>query len=150
MGEGNINYRLFFNSNITIWNCIFWYHYQFTTLQIILNATIDFILSTKRFEGALLKRNNQPKLNRLSQVYYLLLRKPVRNAYLGIVKHDRTSRANRKPREPIGNLFYLLAAIFEIPKYCFMIKPPACCGADVSIEIYELLLLFSIISAQGN
>ena len=27
-----------------------------------------------------------------------------------------------------------------------MIKPPACWGADISIEIYELLLLFSIIT----
>ena len=28
-------------------------------------------------------------------------------------------------REPIGNLFYQHAAIFEIPRYCFIIKPPA-------------------------
>ena len=28
--------------------------------------------------------------------------------------------------EPIGNLFYLHAVIFEIPKYYFVIKPPAC------------------------
>ena len=48
--------------------------------------------------------------------------------------------------EPIGNLFCLLAAIFEIPKSCFIIKPPACSGANVSIGINELLLLFSIIS----
>ena len=47
---------------------------------------------------------------------------------------------------PIGSLFYLHAAIFEIPKLCFMIKPLTCWGTDVSIEIYELLLLFSIIS----
>ena len=45
---------------------------------------------------------------------------------------------------PIGNVFYLYAAIFEIPMYRFIIKPPACCcwGADVSIDIYQLLLLF--------
>ena len=48
--------------------------------------------------------------------------------------------------EPIGNLFYLHAVIFEIPKQYFIIKPPACWGADVSIEINELLLLFSIIT----
>ena len=48
--------------------------------------------------------------------------------------------------EPIGNLFYLHAVIFEIPKQYFIIKPPACWDADVSIEIYELLLLFSIIT----
>ena len=44
--------------------------------------------------------------------------------------------------EPIGNIFYLQVAVFEIR---FIIKPPACSGADVSIEIYQLLLLFSII-----
>ena len=48
--------------------------------------------------------------------------------------------------EPIGNVFHLHAVISKIPKLCFIIKPPACWGADVSIEIYELLLLFSIIS----
>ena len=48
--------------------------------------------------------------------------------------------------KPIGSLFYLHAVIFEIPKQYFIIKPPACWGADVSIEIYELLLLFSIIT----
>ena len=48
--------------------------------------------------------------------------------------------------EPIGNLSYLHAVIFEIPKQYFIIKPPACSGVDVSIEIYELLLLFSIIT----
>ena len=48
--------------------------------------------------------------------------------------------------EPIGNIFYLQVAIFEIPEERFIIKPPACSGADVSIEIYQLLLLFSIIS----
>ena len=47
--------------------------------------------------------------------------------------------------EPIGNIFYLQVAIFEIPEERFIIKPPACSGADVSIEIYQLLLLFSII-----
>ena len=49
--------------------------------------------------------------------------------------------------EPIGNLFYLLEVIFEIPKWFFIIKPPVFCGVDVSTEIYELLLLFSIISS---
>ena len=52
--------------------------------------------------------------------------------------------------EPIGNLFYLHAVIFEIPKQYFIIKPPACWGADVSIEIYELLLLLSIITPWLN
>ena len=49
--------------------------------------------------------------------------------------------------EPIGNLFYLLEVIFEISKWFFIIKPPVFWGVDVSIEIYELLLLFSIISS---
>ena len=48
--------------------------------------------------------------------------------------------------EPTGNLFYLRAVIFEIPKKYFIIKPSGCWGADVSIEIYKLLLLFSIIT----
>ena len=43
----------------------------------------------------------------------IAMRKPIRNAYLGIVKHDWTSFV---AREPIGNLFYLHAAIFEIRK----------------------------------
>ena len=47
--------------------------------------------------------------------------------------------------EPIGNIFYQQAAIFEIPEERFIMKPPSCSGADVSIEIYQLLLLFSII-----
>ena len=52
--------------------------------------------------------------------------------------------------EPIENLFYMHAVIFEIPKQLFIIKPPDCWGADVSIEIYELLLMFSIISPWTN
>ena len=43
--------------------------------------------------------------------------------------------------ESIGSVFYLHAAIFEIPMYRFVIKPPACWGADVSINIYQLLLV---------
>ena len=45
--------------------------------------------------------------------------------------------------EPIRNIFYLPAAIFEIPRPWFIIKPPACIGPDVSIETYQLLLLFT-------
>ena len=48
--------------------------------------------------------------------------------------------------EPIGNIFCLHAAIFEISKEHFIIKPLACRGTDISIKIYQLLLLFSIIS----
>ena len=73
----------------------------------------------------------------------IVMGKPIRNAYLGIVKHDRNRLFSK---EPIGNIFFLHMATFEIPKYCFIIKPPACWGADVSIGIYELLLLFNIIS----
>ena len=51
--------------------------------------------------------------------------------------------------EPIGNVFYLHKAIFEIPMYRF-IKPPAYWGADVSIDICQLLLLFRIISPCFN
>ena len=43
-------------------------------------------------------------------------------------------------------IFYLHEAIFEIPMNRFIIKPPASWGMDVSIDIYQLLLLFSIIS----
>ena len=60
----------------------------------------------------------------------------------GTVKHGWTPIvcywANGKP--------FLSVVIFKIPKQYFIIKPPACWGADVSIEIYELLLLFSIIT----
>ena len=52
--------------------------------------------------------------------------------------------------EPIGNLFYLHEVMFEITKLYFIIKPPACWGADVSIEICQLLLLFSIITPCSN
>ena len=48
--------------------------------------------------------------------------------------------------QPIGNVFYLHAAIFETSVQRSIIKLPACSGADVQIEIYQLLLLFSIIS----
>ena len=48
--------------------------------------------------------------------------------------------------KPIGNLFYLHAGIFEIPMEHFIIKPTAYWGVDVSIDIYQLSLLFSIIS----
>ena len=48
--------------------------------------------------------------------------------------------------ELIRNFFYLYAAMFETPMWCFIRKPPAYRGTDVSIEIYQLLLLFSITS----
>ena len=51
------------------------------------------------------------------------MEKPVRNAYLGTVKHDGHRLF---ASEPIGNVFYLHAVIFEIPKQLFIIKPPAC------------------------
>ena len=41
--------------------------------------------------------------------------------------------------EPVGNVFFLHAAIFEIPM-------PACWGADFSVDVYQLLLLSHIIS----
>ena len=71
----------------------------------------------------------------------IVMGKPMRKlilAYWNMVGHRLFAR------EPIGKPFYLHAAILEIPKYCIIIKPPACWGADVSIEIYELLLLFSM------
>ena len=46
---------------------------------------------------------------------------------------------------PIRNIFCLGAAIFEIPRERFIIKPTACRGSDVSTEIYQLLFLFSIV-----
>ena len=49
-------------------------------------------------------------------------------------------------RKSIGNVFYLRAGIFGIRMQCFIIKPPACWGAHISIDIYQLWLLFSIIS----
>ena len=48
--------------------------------------------------------------------------------------------------KPIQNVFYLHAATFEIAKERFIIKLPNCCGTDFSVEIYQLLLLFSNIS----
>ena len=52
--------------------------------------------------------------------------------------------------EPIGNLFYLHEVIFEIPKYSFLSKPPAWRGAGASMEIYELLVPFSIKSPKHH
>ena len=49
--------------------------------------------------------------------------KPIRNACLGTLKHDSVSIVYR---EQIGNIFYLYAGIFEIPKERFIIKTPAC------------------------
>ena len=77
-------------------------------------------------------------------VLLIAVGKPVRNTYLGIVKHDWTSvvcwRANRKPfLSARGNIWNSKVAFYNN-------IPPACWGADVSIEMYELLLLFSIIS----
>ena len=43
-----------------------------------------------------------------------------------------------------GNFFYLLASIFEILRQRFIVKPPACRGGEISIDIYELLLLNSL------
>ena len=48
--------------------------------------------------------------------------------------------------EPIENIFYLGATIYETPNNRFIINPPAYWGMDFSIEICELLLLFNIIS----
>ena len=48
--------------------------------------------------------------------------------------------------EPIGNIFYLHEAIIEVPKQRFIIKPPGCWGMDLLTEIYQLLLMFGIIS----
>ena len=47
----------------------------------------------------------------------------IRNAYLGTV--DMIGH-RLFAGEPIGNLFYRHAVIFEIPKNYFIIKPPAC------------------------
>ena len=70
--------------------------------------------------------------------------------YAGILAQLNMVRHRLFASEPIGNLFYLHAVIFETPKQYFIIKPPACWGADVLIEIYELLLLFSIITPCFN
>ena len=48
--------------------------------------------------------------------------------------------------EPIGNILYWQAAIFKILNWRFKIKAPAGWDTNVSIEIYQLLLLFGIIS----
>ena len=47
--------------------------------------------------------------------------------------------------EPIGNVFYLHVAIIKILMQRFVIKPPTCWVADVSKEMYQLLLLFGIL-----
>lgn len=46
----------------------------------------------------------------------------------------------------IGKIFYVQAIIFEIPKQNFIIKPSASWDTNFTLEVYELLLLFSIIS----
>ena len=48
--------------------------------------------------------------------------------------------------KPKGIVFYRHTAIFKIQIYLFITKPLVCWGADVSIDICQLLLLFSIIS----
>ena len=53
--------------------------------------------------------------------------KPIRNACLGTLKRDSVSIVYR---EQIGNIFYLYAGIFEIPKERFIIKTPACWGTE--------------------
>ena len=69
--------------------------------------------------------------------------KPIRNTFLtqgNVIGHRFFAI------EPRGNIFFLQPASFEIPKWRFIIKPPACWGTGVSIEIYDSLLLCSIIS----
>ena len=78
---------------------------------------------------------------------FVVIGKPVKSAYLGIVKHDWTSfvywRANRRPFLPeCGNIWN--------SKVEFYNKTTGCWGTDVSIETYELLLLFNIISPWCN
>ena len=48
---------------------------------------------------------------------------PIRNAYLGTVKHDWIGLV---AGEPVEKNIYLHTVIFEIPKFCFIIKSPAC------------------------
>ena len=60
--------------------------------------------------------------------------KPIRNAYLGTVKHDWTPLF---AIEPIGNLSYLFAVIFEIPKQYFIIKHHY--GFPITISKPEIL-----------
>ena len=48
-------------------------------------------------------------------------------------------------REPIRSLFSLHVAVFKIAKWCFIIKPTACWDRNISLEIYELLLLLTLI-----
>ena len=45
--------------------------------------------------------------------FLIAVRKPVRNVYVGTVKHDWASIFDS---EPIANIFYLQVAIFEFPK----------------------------------
>ena len=52
--------------------------------------------------------------------------------------------------EPIGNLFLSARGNIWNSKEVFYNKTTSCWGADVSIEIYELLLLFSIITPWVN
>ena len=77
----------------------------------------------------------------------IVMGKPIRSAYLGTVKHDWTPIvcywANRKPfLSARGNIWN--------SKEVFYNKTTSCWGADVSIEIYELLLLFSIITSCSH
>ena len=52
--------------------------------------------------------------------------------------------------EGIRKVFCLYVAIFEIPMWCFIKKLPACWGTDVSIDIFQFLLLCSITSPWLN
>ena len=92
----------------------------------------------------LLNKKSQAKFESIfplgSFIYIIVLQERHILAQWNMVGHELLAS------EPIGNLFYLHALIFEIPKQHFIIKPPAWWGADVSIEMYELLLLFSIIT----
>ena len=69
--------------------------------------------------------------------------KPIRNAYLGTVKHDWTPIvcywANRKPFLSARGNIWNSKVVFYNKTTCFW-------GADISIENYELLFLFTIIS----
>ena len=56
----NIDCKLLENTETSLTQAVLYgnTYLDINTNSLILNATIDFILSTKRFEGALFKRNN--------------------------------------------------------------------------------------------
>ena len=115
------------------WKFTFWWNFtfiDFTTIVMgVRNTNIVFFIISKP----------STQIQLTISGLLIVVGKPVRNTYL-ISWHTETwldidCLLESQYEE---SLFYLHAAIFEIPKQCFIIKSLACWGIDVSIEIYKL------------